>query len=175
MMAEQARRHRDRVFMRTIRSRLLVTLLVCCATPPAFAVGVHKWVDEEGVTHYSDEAPEATETTLIDLPDPVIVSSGAGDNEDYYSISKQWERMNRERLEREKLALEKAKIEAARQPPPPSRVYVENSGQDRIIPVYRDFRFHKARGHRRHYRSYRDPGIRRPMPAPQVTGGFPTQ
>lgn len=157
-----------------INARLLVTLLTCCATMPATAVGIHKWVDEKGLTHYSDQAPEATETMLIDVPDPVFAKSGGDGNEDYYSISKQWERMNRERLEREKLALEKAKVEAALQPPPSSTVYVENSGEDRVIPVYRDFRFRKARGHpRKHMRFYRNPGIQRRTPAPW--GGYFTQ
>ena len=140
--------------MHALKPSLLVTLLACQA--PVLAVDVHKWIDEQGVTHYSDEAPEAIETTLIDLPDPVVAVSG-GENEDYYSISKQWERMNRERLEREKLALEKARIEAVLHPPATTTVYVRDDGEDRIIPVYHDFRFRKTRGHRRHHRAWHAP------------------
>ena len=160
--------------MRALTPRLLLTLLACQAAP-AFAVGVHKWIDEQGVTHYSDEAPEAIETTLIDLPDPVAAAPGEDGSEDYYSISKQWERMNRERLEREKIQLEKAKIDAARRPPPQPVVYVQDSDDERYIPVYRDFRYRKHRGYRGHYRPY--PATRGfgPMPAPPLTGGFPTR
>ncbi|MGD8421137.1 MAG: DUF4124 domain-containing protein [Gammaproteobacteria bacterium] len=155
---------------------LLVTILACSTALPAFAVGVHKWVDEKGVTHYSDEAPEAIETTLIDLPEPAVRQADDEDIEDdYYSISKQWERMNRERLEREKLELERAKIAAAVRPPPPRTVYVEKSGSDRIIPVYADFRYRKHYRHRKPYRGYRQPRLRLPPPAVEITGGFPTQ
>ena len=162
--------------MLTTTPRLLVTILACGTALPAFAVGVHKWIDEKGLTHYSDEAPEAIETTLIDLPDPVVRQAVDEDiEEDYYSISKQWERMNRERLEREKLELERAKIAAARQPPPPKTVYVENSGGDRIIPVYADFRYRKHYRHRKHYPGYRQPRLRLPPPAVEISGGFPTQ
>ena len=162
--------------MLTTTPRLLVTILACGTALPAFAVGVHKWVDEKGLTHYSDKAPEAIETTLIDLPDPVVRQAGDEDiEEDYYSISKQWERMNRERLEREKLELERAKIAAARQPPPPKTVYVEYSGGDRIIPVYADFRYRKHYRHRKPYRGYRQPRLRLPPPAAKLSGGFPAQ
>jgi hypothetical protein len=161
--------------MRSPTSRWIIALLACGAATPALAVGAHKWIDEKGVTHYSDEAPAAIETTFIDLPDPVIASPENDGADNYYSISNQWERMNRERLEREKLLLEKAKIEAARQPPPQPVVYVQDSGEDRIIPVYRDFRYRKHRGQRRHYRSHRSPGLVRPLPAPPLSGGFPTR
>ena len=172
--AAQATPFRDRVSVRTNIAPLFVALFACCTAMPVFAVGVHKWIDEQGVTHYSDEAPEATETTLIDLPEPAAGQAGGGIAEDYYSISRQWERMNRERLEREKLELERARIAATRQPPP-ATVYVENSGEDRIVPIYVDFRYRKSYGHRKHYRTYRQPGPRQPAPAAQISGGFPTQ
>jgi hypothetical protein len=161
--------------MRANITPVVVTLLACCAPLPALAVGVHKWIDAEGVTHYSDEAPEAIETTLIDLPDPASGQTGGDAGEaDYYSISRQWERMNRERLEREKLELERAKIAAASQPPP-STIYVENSGADRIIPVYGDFRYRKPYRYRKHYRTYRQPALNRPAAAAEISGGFPTR
>ena len=164
----------NREHMRTTTPRLLVTILACSTALPAFAVGVHKWVDEDGVTHYSDKAPEATETTLIDLPDPAAPQAGDDGIEDgYYSISRQWERMNRERLEREKLELERAKIAAARQPSPPSTIYVENAGEDRIVPVYVDFRYRRPYRHRKYYRGLRRPGLPRPASAMEFGGGYP--
>jgi len=162
--------------MHTKMIQIIVTIVACGTALPAFAIGVHKWIDEEGVTHYSDEAPEATETTLIDLPDPATGQAGDDTGEaDYYSISNQWERMNRERLEREKLALEREKIAAARQPAPERTVYIENSGVDRIVPIYADFRYRKHYRNRKHYRTYRQPILRQPAPAAELSGGFPTQ
>jgi hypothetical protein len=162
--------------MKRLSLQLIAAALACYSLWPALAADVHKWVDEQGVTHYSDEAPEAIETTLIDLPDPVIDRSGSGDGDDYYSISRQWERMNRERLERERLEVERARIRAELKSSEAPPVYVKESASPRYIPlIFHDPPYRKHFGHRRHYRSSHEPGIRRPMPAPQVTGGFPTQ
>jgi len=153
---------------------LLVTLLACCTTLPALAVGVHKWVDADGLTHYSDEPPGAGETMLIELPEPAVSKSDDDEKPagDYYSISNQWQRMNQERLERERLNLERAKIRAARQTPAPDTA---DAGEDevRYVTVYRDFGL--RRHHRRPHRIHRFDGHRPQAPTTANLGTFPTQ
>lgn len=75
---------------------------------PGFAASieaevVHKWVDADGVTHYSDEPPPATVTGLEQIELPATPPRAADENADrYYSISSQWQRMRRERIELER-------------------------------------------------------------------------
>ena len=132
------------------RKKLIILSLAGCALIPAQATVIHKWVDADGVTHYSDEAPATTETpvTLIDVPangaDPEAVA------DDYYSITNQWERMNRERIEREKLNLEKARLEAARQSSAPQVVYVNEPAETRYVIAYPRLLHRKHGWHRLH-------------------------
>lgn len=70
------------------------------------AAVVHKWVDANGVTHYSDEPPPGNVTGIeqIELPpahDPQKTE------EAYYSIANQWRRMYRERIELERVRAER--------------------------------------------------------------------
>jgi hypothetical protein len=80
---------------------------------PAAADVVYRWVDEGGVTHFSDSPPAAQDTVQggvesIALPDNFPAAADpAGD---YYSIVNQWKRMREERNEREKLALEEERL-----------------------------------------------------------------
>ena len=73
---------------------------------------VYTWVDDDGVTHFSETPPAnaATDTQLIDIL-PTPATTGALD-EDFYSVIKQAERMESRRLENEKLAAEKKKADA---------------------------------------------------------------
>ena len=158
-----------------IRTALQIVALAAASGIFQFAdaANVHKWVDENGVTHYSDAPPEAVETTLIDVPEPPAVS--AGDHEDdYYSISKQWERMNRERLEREKLAVERARLRAEQKSAAPPTVYVQQSDEVRYVPIYGGHGYRKHRGHRRHIRRLPGPGIETYRPATATSGTFPS-
>ena len=155
---------------------LLGLALICSALTPAAASAVHKWIDERGVTHYSDEPPDSVETTLIELPEPTIIRTASEDDglaDDYYSISNQWQRMNEERLERERLNLERARIRAARQTPVTAPA--ANDDEVRYVPVYSGFGYYRP--HRRHHRRHH--GGMRPHPRPQPRqpglGTFPTQ
>jgi hypothetical protein len=134
--------------------RTTLTLLMACALLPAYAAVVHKWVDDKGVTHYSDQAPEAfrTEVTLIDVSesDPQQV---ALDN-NYYSIKNQWQRVHRERLERDKLKLEQARQKAAVQATKPQVVYINEVDDKRYVPVFYGS-FHNRHKYSRHHRKYR--------------------
>ena len=115
---------------------------------PAHAVGVHKWVDTKGVTHYSDEAPESstTQVTLIEVLENYSVSVDA--ENDYYSIAHQWMRMHEESIEQEKIKLEKAKQKAAQKSSQPEIVTVIDSGEKRYVVALPGFS-HGKHGHRR--------------------------
>ena len=119
------------------------------ASGPGHASMIHKWVDQNGVTHYSDEPPpdEQIPTTQIDLPEPNPVSETTQDN--YYSIANQWARMNQERLERERLRAQ-AIATRAMQRPRVTNVYVNGSGNDYgVIYGGRYYKKHKLK-HNKH-------------------------
>lgn len=90
-------------------------LLLACLAAPLQAEMIHKWVDADGVTHYSDAPPAGRETEATGIELPAAASRVAEPQNDYYSIDRQWQRMRQERLERDRIALEKARIEAVRQ------------------------------------------------------------
>lgn len=160
--------------MKKTCTALLGLALTCGGLPTAQAAGVHKWVDAQGLTHYSDEPPGAVETTLIELPQPTV-AKGDDDEKpagDYYSISNQWQRMNQERLERERLDLERAKIRAARQTPAADTAD-RDEDEVRYVTVYRGFGL--RRHHRRSHRIHRFDSHRPQAPASADLGTFPTQ
>lgn len=131
-----------------------LTLLIACILLPAHAAVVHKWVDDKGVTHYSDQAPEAsrTEVTRIDVRENDARKTSL-DN-DYYSIRNQWQRVHQERLQRDKLKLEQARQKAAAQATKPQVVYISDADDKRYVPVFYGS-FHKRQKHGRHHRKYR--------------------
>lgn len=160
--------------MQRIVIQLLSSIAALAIYGSAGAADIYKWIDANGVTHYSDAAPEAIETTLIDVPgpNPESTDSETESDSDYYSISKQWERMNRERLEREKLEVERDRIRAAQQAAEPRTVYVQQTDEVRYVPIYRSYGY---RRHHRHKRQYSRPGIEPSRPASTLTGSWPTQ
>ena len=141
-------------------SIIIVTTLYFLSFP-VFSERVHKWVDENGVTHYSDEAPinSESEVTLIEFP--ATHKNIVDAEKDYYSISNQWTRVHEERIAREKIKLEKAKVKAAQRPAEPSVVYV-NEPEDRYVvgfPYhYRHKYKHKRKHKNKHKRRHRDVG-----------------
>lgn len=78
----------------------------------ASAGTVHTWVDEDGVTHFSDEPPESQQVDVTVLEVPENFPQPAAADEDYYSIVNQWQRAQEERMAREQLKLERAKLKA---------------------------------------------------------------
>jgi hypothetical protein len=139
--------------------RCLLLIVAGGASIYANAATIHKWVDEKGVTHYSDSAPGTTGTTVtqieIDTRDVAAQATdrGAGD---YYSIANQWQRMNQERLQRQQFELQRAaqSIEAQATRPPAPEQY--DSASERYAVVYPGQYFRhghgrpgaKPRGHR---------------------------
>jgi len=139
-----------RINMIPIREFIFGTILASSLLTPASAAVIHKWIDADGITHYSDEAPAATPVTLIET----TVPETAAKNDGYYTIANQWQRMRHERQQREKIILEKARLEAARQlreAPQPEVIYVQEPAVKRYSVYY------PGLTHRRHgkYRSHR--------------------
>jgi hypothetical protein len=135
---------------RTTAIAAITIALIHTASPgaAAAAVVIHKWVDEHGVTHYSDEPPTAqsAETTKIRIPRVSASTEPSADH--YYSIANQWNRMHRERLEREKLRLQAEQARAAAKPEI-TNVYVNERDPGYRV-VYGGY-YHKKRyrGHKR--------------------------
>ena len=143
--------------------RLIVTAAFLSLTSyswlPAYAGAVHKWIDADGVTHYSDTAPEspATQVSMIDIPERNPVKTSV-DN-DYYSIRNQWQRLHKERLEQQKLELEKDRQKAALQSTTPEVVYVRESHEKRYGVAYLGSFHHRYRQRRLHKRHKRHHGF----------------
>lgn len=133
--------------MQPIKTILSLAVLLCCAVSSVWAAGIHKWVDESGITHYSDMAPVAD----VDQVAVIEVSSAYSTNnnveQDYYSITNQWMRIHQERLDREKIKLEKAKQKAVQQPVAPQVVYVNEPNKDRYRVSYPFFIRKKFKHH----------------------------
>jgi hypothetical protein len=60
-------------------ARVLVVLAVAASWPAAAAL--YKWVDEKGVTHYSEQPPPDRKATRLELPsEPSAPGSGSPEN-----------------------------------------------------------------------------------------------
>ena len=127
-----------------------VALLASSAWGWAQAASIHKWIDDKGVTHYSDQLPD-TETIQVTQLQIDTGSRSAEKSvsrpENYYSIANQWQRMNREGIQRRQLELQRAAVSAiseSRSTPAPVQAEPETN---RYIAVYSKRRHHR-RGHR---------------------------
>ena len=79
-----------------IRSILILVLIFACSS--TFAT-IFKWVDKEGITHYTQQAPPAGIETETLKPPPSIDGSDAEKN-----LKKQQEYLDAERVKRQKRA-----------------------------------------------------------------------
>ena len=100
---------------------VVLVLLLLWATARA-AVTVHTWVDADGVRHFADAppvgaAPDSASEITLDGGDAL-----APGDADYYSISKQWERLRAEREAHNALDLERRRIDAEQDAPAPPAV-----------------------------------------------------
>ncbi len=100
---------------------LLAVALLALAAVDGNAAVAHKWLDTDGVTHYSD-APPPTPTADFERLDLPTAPSRAAVHDAYYSIANQWRRMHRERIE-----LERVRAESLRD------TRVESRGSDTIV------------------------------------------
>ncbi|MDH3635174.1 MAG: DUF4124 domain-containing protein [Gammaproteobacteria bacterium] len=124
---------------------------------PAHAEVVHKWIDADGVTHYSDTAPvsSTTQVLVIGIPARNLVKTDVDTN--YYSIKNQWQRLYKERLEKQKLELEKARQKAALEAATPQVVYIKESHEKQYAIGYPGSfhrRYGRNRWHKKHKHHY---------------------
>ncbi len=149
------------IFMRRSIVTLAVLLLTGCLLLPAHAAVVHKWIDANGLTHYSDTAPgsSATQVSMIDIPERNLVKTDV--DSDYYSIKNQWQRLYKERLEKQKLELEKARQKAELEVSTPQVVYINESHEKRYAFGYLGS-LHRRHGINRWHKRYKHrPGYSR--------------
>lgn len=59
-----------------MRGRLFTLILVACSAAASAATTVYKWVDENGVTHYSDQPHE--NAAKVEVREPTTYSAKAG-------------------------------------------------------------------------------------------------
>ena len=133
--------------MNWVKTLINATISISMVLLPAYAGVVHKWVDEKGITHYSDEAPVSatSATTLIELPGTAQPTAGA--QGDYYSIANQWERMLEERLKRTKLKLEQDRLKVERKKNEPDKIYIRDPDDTRYVTFYDGYgRYHRRPG-----------------------------
>jgi len=145
---------------RSIAAQSLVILLGYI-TLPAQAAVVHKWIDADGVTHYSDTAPgsSSAQVSLTEIPERNLLKTEIDSN--YYSIRNQWQRLYKERLEKQKLELEKARQKAAFKAAAPQVVYVNESHEKQYAIGYLGS-LHRRYGHNRWQKKYKHhPGYSR--------------
>lgn len=92
-----------------ILQKLCAALMLAACTALAQASMIHKWVDADGLTHYSDEPPPGNVTDIEQIEMPASPAHDRANSADaYYSIANQWRRMHRERIEIERMRAERA-------------------------------------------------------------------
>ena len=155
-----------------------LALLIGSNWVAAQAAAVHKWVDDRGITHYSDVAPDAPETGIVQLQISTgnRSSSAASESSDhYYSIANQWQRVQQERLQQQQLELQKTALTATRTTEPMRTDYDDEERTTRYVVAY-PARLHRRHGYRkRHPRNHRSyVHTRQSNPQPASLGSFPT-
>jgi len=93
-------------------TRIPALLLLLLAVSTAGAGEIYTWIDAEGITHFSETAPEdpAAAAAPLALEPPPATRPPAGD--DYYSVINQAARMEARRLAAERLRAERLRAEA---------------------------------------------------------------
>jgi len=129
-------------------------MLLCSIGLSAPAATVHRWVDEHGVTHFSDAPPAGTvsDVTTLELSDDF--PDAADTRANYYSIANQWERMRVEREQKTRVELEKARIRAEQAA---AVAYSEPAAEPqdrRYYPLYFPPAASRGRAHQRPYRDF---------------------
>ena len=124
-----------------------LTLLACGNWTGANAAAIHKWVDDKGVTHYSDAAPSSpiTSVTRLEISTGNTTKTALSSTSDqYYSIANQWQRVQRERLQQQQLELQRVAINVNKSVDPKRAEDSDESHTARYLVAY------PARKHRRH-------------------------
>jgi hypothetical protein len=130
---------------------ILLTLLSGSSAGPV----VYTWVDDSGITCFSDTLPEDDSISVNLIEDLPQAAAGMPGDEDFYSVVNQAKRMETRRLLNEKLTAERLRAEAeanraraeALAAQQPTIVYEEGPGY--IWPYYpRNHHRHPHKGHK---------------------------
>ncbi len=135
-----------------ITASILLGLIYAAGS--AQAQTVKKWVDEEGVTHYSDQKPVDSEPGVQEIEVPEANVTPVDTEDANKRIKEQLKKMEEDRMAREQEAREKEE----------ARALEEALEREEIIPVEKKKKDRDGRGHR--------PGDTYPKPPP---GPFPIQ
>ncbi|MEN8205742.1 MAG: DUF4124 domain-containing protein [Pseudomonadota bacterium] len=121
-----------------------ICLSILLSLPVSFtsAARVYTWVDDAGVTHFSEVPPPgpATDIQLVNIQPPPAPTNAPDD--DFYSVVNQAERMERSRLANEKLIAEKRQADAeaskarAEAAAAQQRSYRSSNDNTRYYPAY---------------------------------------
>ena len=158
-------------------ARVTLVLLALSGLSGVQAAAIHKWVDADGVTHYSDEPPPDTQNPVtrlsIETGISTVLRTEADTTDHYYSIANQWRRMQRESLQRQQRELQRAALKRQQRPAAPTGEYRE-SRETRYVKAYPLKRYRKhRRGHYRNRPIQRQTGYLQ-QPVRAASGGFPT-
>jgi hypothetical protein len=129
-----------------------IGVLLCSISILTPAATVHRWVDEHGVTHFSDAPPAggASDVKILELSDDFPAAPDTRTN--YYSIANQWERMRDERDQKTRVELEKARIRAEKGAAVAYSEPAAEPEERRYYPVYFPRAANRGRAHRQpHY------------------------
>jgi len=99
----------------SLRKSIILLIVSAICAPPAAAVEIYKWVDDEGVIHFSDEQPVDATSNVSSF---VIAASNPADYDpaaDEYSIQNQASRINEtyKKIEEKREARAEERAEAA--------------------------------------------------------------
>ena len=137
-------------------------MLLCSIGLSVPAATVHRWVDEHGVTHFSDAPPsgDVDDVKTLELSDDFPAAPDTRTN--YYSIANQWERMREERDEKTRVELQKARIRAEKAAAVAYSEPAAEAPERRYYPTYFPLSADRHRPHRRPYYGHNDSPRTRP-------------
>lgn len=122
-----------------IAAGMSLGLFLLSPVSAVFAAEIHKWVDQDGITHYSEILPADDEiiTEKLELPDSYSTEPQASED-GYYSVFNQASRLEASRLAREEERrkdrqqdLQELALEAQQTPE-----VVDTRQDDRYYPVF---------------------------------------
>ena len=142
--------------------QISMTVLLCSISISAPAATVHRWVDEHGVTHFSDAPPAgvANDVKTLELSEDFPTAPDTRTN--YYSIANQWERMREERDENTRVELEKARIRAEKAAAVAYSEPAAEPQERRYYPIYFPPAVNRGRAHGQPYNDVDDRSRRAP-------------
>jgi hypothetical protein len=153
-----------------------LALLACVTWPGANATTIHKWVDDQGITHYSDAAPSSpgASVTRLEISNADTTKTRFSMPSDhYYSIANQWQRLQQERLQQQQLELQKIALTVDRSAVPAHAENNDESHSDRYLVVY-PVGFHRRHDYPGHHpRPRRDHGYAHQAQRNGMRAGLP--